>query len=71
MKVNTGTSTLDRLRIVIGSTMVVAGLITIVFVNSLFAFSNIWLWLIGGALILTGVYVARNAGVMSILNDFR
>jgi hypothetical protein len=69
MKYNAGTTTMDRLKIVIGILLVAIGLFILFVVNSIFAYSNTFLWILGFGFIAVGGYMAKSIELYLFIID--
>ena len=69
MMLNTETTKLDRLRMIIGIILGVAGLITLTVVGAFFEYNNLLVWGGGFGLLLLAVLIARSERVAQLLYD--
>ncbi len=69
MKLNTESTKTDRLRLIVGSVLAVAGVATIIFGGAILGYSDSNVWLIGGGLLIVGILVAKSMQLIQFLTD--
>jgi hypothetical protein len=69
MKVNTETTKKERLRLLVGVTLAIAGAITVTIIGAIYGYQNVTVWVIGLSLIFIGAATAKSVTLANFLNS--
>lgn len=69
-QLNTETTVIERLRLVIGVLLCLAGLVTITIIGALSGYSNMTVWLVGFALLIAGFLIAGSMKLIEFISGF-
>jgi len=69
MKLNTESTTTDRLRLVIGAILGFAGVVTLTIVGAIYSYTNMTVWIFGLALLVIGLLIAKSTSLIHFLVD--
>jgi len=69
MKVNTETTKTERLCTIVGSVLIIAGVVTIVFIGAFYGYHHMTVWAAGVLFVVSGILISKSVALANFLND--
>lgn len=70
MKLNTGSTTSERIRIVLGTLLAFAGIFILIVIGGISGYNDMQSWIIGIIFLLAGIFLAGSRQLVTIVSDF-